>query len=377
MFPEIIINMLSPKNKRYLLQIILFGLIILLFSIIYSLLEKGILGNYPYYPSTGNPYHFSLTISAITATIAGLLVGIFEVFYLNKWFQKSSLLKKLIFKSAIYLWMITAAIMIIVIISDAYELGISPLDKRVWDTAGNFLSSFAFWSVAFYFTVALSICLFYTEVSDNIGQIVLINFFTGKYHQPIEEERIFMFLDMKSSTTIAEKLGHSQYFKLLKEYYSDLSDPITQYAGEIYKYVGDEVIISWKLPKGLADNNCLHCFFAMKETLNQQAENYQSKYGLVPTFKAGIHFGKATTGEIGVIKKEIAFSGDVLNTTARIQGLCNNYKVDLLVSAQLIKALKLGAEFQSKALGEAELRGRNEKITLFTVEKTEYTTSIE
>lgn len=361
--------MWSPKTRRYSLQIIPFGVICLLFSVIYSLIEKGILGNHPVYPSTGNPYNFSLTITAIIATIAGLLVGFFEVLYLNKWFQKISFLKKIIYKTIIYLLMITAIILVILIIGNAYELGVSPMDEKVWNNALNFFSSFAFWSIEIYFATVLSICLFYTEVSDNIGQGVLFNFFTGKYHQPVEEERIFMFLDMKASTTIAEKLGHVQYFKMLKEYYADLSEPIIQYAGEIYQYVGDEIIVTWKLKKGLTNNNCLNCFFAMKAALNYQASKYQLRYGLIPTFKAGIHFGKVTTGEIGVIKKEITFSGDVLNTTARIQGLCNSYGVDLLVSDALINALKLDSKFKSVALGQTELRGRNEKINLISVKK--------
>ena len=177
-----------------------------------------------------------------------------------------------------------------------------------------------------------------------------------------------MFLDMKSSTTIAEQLGHVRYFEMLKEYYVDLSDPIIEFGGEIYQYVGDEVIVTWKAKDGFA-HNALHCFFAMQEALKNQSEKYQSAYGLVPTFKAGIHYGNVTTGEIGVIKREITFSGDVLNTTARIQGLCNTYEVDLLISGKLAKALVSDNDFKAIALGEAELRGRNEKMDLFTVER--------
>ena len=294
--------MLSYRNKRIFLQIIPFGVIPLVFSLVYSLLEKGILGNHPIYPSTGNPYNFQLIIPAIMSMIMGLLIGIFEVFYLNKWFQKWSLSKKIIFKTAIYLLIATTTILIVVIIKDAFEFGVSPLDKQIWNIAALFLFDFAFWSSILYFTLAVVICLFYMEVSDNIGQAVLLNFFTGKYHQPIEEERVYMFLDMKSSTTTAEELGHVRYFKMLKEYFVDLSDPIIQYGGEIYQYVGDEVIVTWKLKKGFA-NNSLNCFFAMKEVLNSQAKKYQSEYGVIPTFKAGIHFGKVTSGEIGVIKK--------------------------------------------------------------------------
>jgi adenylate cyclase len=208
---------------------------------------------------------------------------------------------------------------------------------------------------------------FYTEVSENMGHSVLINFFTGKYHSPKEEERIFMFLDMKSSTTIAETLGHVKYFEMLREYYSDLSDPIIKYSGEIYQYVGDEIVVSWKLTNGLKDNNCIQCFFAMKAGLQKQSKKYNDKFGLSPEFKAGFHLGKVTTGEIGVIKKEIIFTGDVLNTTARIQGLCNEYKVDILISGPLIKRLNLTSAFKIKALGENELRGRDEKIELFTI----------
>jgi adenylate cyclase len=225
-------NMPSYRNKRIFLQIIPFGVILLVFSIVYSLLEKGILGNHTFYPSTGNPYNFQLIIPATMSMILGLLIGIFEVFYLNKWFQKWSFSKKIIFKTAIYLLIVTFTILIVVIISDAFELGLSPLDKQIWNIAVLFLFDFAFWSTLLYFTLAVVICLFYMEVSDNIGQAVLLNFFTGKYHQPIEEERVYMFLDMKSSTTIAEQLGHVRYFKMLKEYYVDLTDSIIQYGGK-------------------------------------------------------------------------------------------------------------------------------------------------
>jgi adenylate cyclase len=176
-----------------------------------------------------------------------------------------------------------------------------------------------------------------------------------------------MFSDMKSSTTIAEKLGHIKYFELLREYYADLSDAIIQYSGEIYQYVGDEIIVSWKFENGIENNNCIKCFFAMKEDLRKRAEGYQKKFGVLPTFKAGFHFGKVTTGEIGALKKEIIFTGDVLNATARIQGLCNQYNVDLLISGDLMKNSTIDTEFQIKSLGENELRGKKENIALYTI----------
>ena len=73
--------MLSHRQKRVLLQILPFGLIPAIFSIVLSILEKGILGNHPIYPSTGNPYEFRIIVPVATSLIIGFLVGIFEVFY--------------------------------------------------------------------------------------------------------------------------------------------------------------------------------------------------------------------------------------------------------------------------------------------------------
>jgi adenylate cyclase len=196
---------------------------------------------------------------------------------------------------------------------------------------------------------------------------VLINLFTGKYHRPIEEERIFMFLDMKSSTTIAEALGHIKYFDLLKSYYSDLSDSIVDHGGTIYQYVGDEVVVMWKLGRGQS-SACINCFLEMKRSLNSKKEQYIANFGVAPTFKAGIHSGLVTSGEIGKIKKEVVFTGDCLNTTARIQGLCNTYQVDLLLSEALIKRIHLDRSMKLVKVDEAYLRGKNETVKLFTLD---------
>ena len=145
------------------------------------------------------------------------------------------------------------------------ELNVSPFDTQVWDKFSNFLTSMEFVSTSVSIAFSLFTSLFYSEISENVGHGVLMNFFTGKYHKPTEEKRIFLFSDMKSSTAIAEQLGHIKYFELLREYYADFSDAIIRHAGEIYQYVGDEIVISWEYEDGIKANNCLNCFFAMKE----------------------------------------------------------------------------------------------------------------
>jgi adenylate cyclase len=360
---------MTPRNRRLILQTIPFGVVWVVFTVVYALIEKGILGDSTHYPSTGNPYDFSsgFVSNLVLSTITGLAIGLFEVRYLNRLFNRRSFGVKIAFKALVYLTIIIAFLLVTVTISNVQKFDAHLLDAVVWNSTWNFLSSFAFWSVALFIAAIMVVALFYSDISDNLGQGVLYNYLTGKYHRPVQEERIFMFLDMKSSTAFAERLGHVRYFEMLKAYYADMSDPIIDCGGEIYQYVGDEIVVSWTMDEGLRNNNCIRCFLDMRDALARQAGKYQRTYGIVPTFKAGLHCGSVTTGEIGVIKKDIIFTGDVLNTTARIQGLCNDHGVDILVSEQLAKRLAPDPSMRFMRLGQSALRGRDEKVELFTL----------
>lgn len=181
-----------------------------------------------------------------------------------------------------------------------------------------------------------------------------------------EVERIFMFLDITSSTSIAEKLGHIKYFELLNDFFIDIAAPIEHHSGEIYQYIGDEVVVSWPLKEGIRDFNVLNCFFDILDTIDELSDTYQERYNLVPTFKAGMHYGKVSTGTIGTLKKEIIYTGDVLNTTSRIEGQCNQYKVNNLLSEDLIQAFPNGDFFEFEKIGEISLRGKASYVTLYT-----------
>jgi adenylate cyclase len=209
---------------------------------------------------------------------------------------------------------------------------------------------------------------FMLQVNDKFGQGVLWRFITGRYFNPREEARIFMFLDLRSSTTIAEKLNNIVYFEFLREIYADITEPIVDYAGEIYQYVGDEVIVSWRREMGVGNLNCLNCFYGIKKCMEDKSGYYLATYGFKPSFKAGMHFGRATVGELGILKKEIVYSGDVLNTTSRIQELCNFYGKELLISSNLLSLLGPAGEFISVPLGPMNLRGKHKSIGIHAIE---------
>ena len=196
----------------------------------------------------------------------------------------------------------------------------------------------------------------------------LWNFITGKYHNPREVNRIFCFIDLKGSTTIAEKLGNIRFANFIKDYYSDISAAIIKTDAQIYQYVGDEIVLSWSYRQGLKNNNMLQCFFLMKKLIDRKKDIYLSKYGYFPEFRAGMHGGPVIVTWIGEVKKEIVYIGDVLNTGSRIQENCKRLKKDFLISKKLLNLLKSTTEISFSFVEKIIPRGKHEPVELYSLE---------
>jgi adenylate cyclase len=299
--------------------------------------------------------------------IAGMLSGVLLVWVNSQLFRRRS------FKFAMLVTLI-AYILIFVVVSLVASLGMligeNGLTGISFDSIKTTLgfvinptlvTSFILWGAITLFT------LFLLQVNDKFGPGILIKFLAGNYHRPKTEQCIFMFMDMRSSTTIAVKIGNENYFNLLNDFFADITDTILNNEGEIYQYVGDEIIISWSIKKGTRKANCLHCFTQVQEKLIALRPIYEMKYGVLPEFKAGLHYGPVMAGEVGVIKKDIIYSGDVLNTTARIQEQCNHYSVDFLISKETFDLMPDTKGYELVPLGSIELRGKKRKIELNTL----------
>ncbi len=229
-------------------------------------------------------------------------------------------------------------------------------------------SKFRFAST-FVYSVFITILInFISQVNRKFGPGILLPMFFGKYHQPKVEERIFMFLDMKDSTTYAEQLGHVRFSQLIQDCFHDLNLIVPDFDAEIYQYVGDEAILSWKPKQGIKDLNCIAIFFAFQQKLAENILEYQGKFDLVPEFKAGVNVGEATIAEVGDIKREIAYHGDVLNTAARIQGVCNTFGKALLISENLASLLTFTDKFQKELVGEVSLKGKARPVKIYSIE---------
>ena len=208
---------------------------------------------------------------------------------------------------------------------------------------------------------------FIRQLNRMLGPGTLMSLLLGRYHRPIAEERIFMFLDLNDSTAIAAALGPLRFNDFKNDFFHDLAEPVLETRGQIYQYVGDEAVITWTVDKGLRQGNCLRCVFLVNERIHEEKGRYLARYGIVPEFKAGLHGGPVVTAEIGDIKKDIVHSGDTVNTAARIEAQCRPLERRVLVSAALLAQCQVPAELELEDMGERELRGKAEALRLYSV----------
>jgi adenylate cyclase len=190
------------------------------------------------------------------------------------------------------------------------------------------------------------------QISRKIGPRVLLGLLTGRYLRPVAKHRIFLFLDVKNSTGLAEQLGEERYSQLISDFFQDLSAPVVASRGEIYQYVGDGAVLTWPTAVGAAQARCLECFFAFTRVIAARQAYYRRRYGVVPEFKAGAHLGRVMATQVGDVKSELVYHGDALNTTARIQAECNTLGNRLLVSQELRERLGNVSAYELRELGQ-------------------------
>lgn len=210
---------------------------------------------------------------------------------------------------------------------------------------------------------------FIRSVHKKFGTRVFMNTLLGKYQDPKEEDLIFMFIDMKHSTEIAEELGHVTYSNFIRDYYKLLSNCCEENHGEIYQIAGDGVFLTWKTKDCRRRARPLECFHDFAECLDRTKGKFLKRYGVCPAFKAAAHCGKVISTEVGNFGSEMAYHGDVLNTTARIQTLCSKLGQDFLISEDLFAKLPLPLPhgFLCVKAGFFELRGKKNGILIFSL----------
>lgn len=317
------------------------------------------------YSSPDYNYSRELLLREVNVFLISLAIGWFIVAVLRNYMRGASLGQNLLMKTLI---LIGAAFLMNLFIYVTYEWLIA---GRTFNVAiGRFsnnmfhskwlLQKIPEWVLLFILT------LLAMEVNEKYSPGVFLSIMMGKYLQPREENRIIMFLDLKDSTPIAEKLGHKEYFKFIRDFIFFVSEGMLSHDGRVYQYVGDEIVIWWSTKPANAKKAVASLITARKE-LNKHAELFRRNYGIIPEYKAGIHAGLVTVGQVGLIKKDVVMSGDAINTAARIRSACTELNHKYIISKEMVDLLDM-KDWQAESLGQVDLKGKNQTIELFALQ---------
>ena len=310
---------------------------------------------------TSRAVHFEMLMGGI---LIGGLIGVINRIIETPRLRRRPVHQVVLFRTVLYLVSISIVfgliILVFVTLIQSWE---------IWTTLVQSTTPREIWSVIIYMIFVVGAINFALEIERIIGPGNLWRLFIGSYRRPREEERVFLFMDLKGSTTIAEELGHQRYSEFLQECYLDLTQVIIRFEASIYQFVGDEVVMSWlRTDRSERKRTSVQAFFAYQNVLMEKKEAYELRFGMAPEFRGSIDAGAVTVIEIGDVKREIAYHGDVLNTAARLLELCKQRGERLVVSRTVGEAVEHETEVCAIWHEEVLLRGKREQIEAFSLQ---------
>lgn len=317
-----------------------------LLGVLYVMFSDGFVAFYPF------------VNGAIAGAFAGLAVAVLELGLFAGALRRSKFGYLLLIRTLTYLVLLTTLILLVIIISRMIRLD-QGFSQVLNDPSFHHYIFYEDFPIVVVYTLALAFSInFIRMISRKMGQGMLVSYVTGSYRKPVLQERVVMFLKLKNSMAISQQLGPLIFQDFLNDVFHDITESILAHQGTIYEYVEDLIVITWNISQGLDNANCIRCYYHATEELEIRRSKYYAKYGVVPLVYAALHAGELIRVEIGDIKSEIVFHGDVMNTTSRILDQCRVFESDLLVSDALLCRLNLPEIFTSDNKGIVKLKGK-------------------
>lgn len=226
---------------------------------------------------------------------------------------------------------------------------------------------------AMFSALAVSLVVsFVARVRELLGRDVFSSLLTGRYRKPIEEERVFLFIDLVGSTSFAQEFGDLRAQQFLSTLFAAFAEPVRRYLGTIDDYIGDAAIITWPMRRGVRNSNSVECVFAILDSIEADKEKWIKDFGRVPQLRAALHGGPIITAEIGVDHHKITYFGDTVNTTARLESLCRTLDAPFLISSDLAQRMEFSNGIEPEFLGTHALKGRGQALGVMALKRAAY-----
>ena len=194
---------------------------------------------------------------------------------------------------------------------------------------------------------------------------------------PVEREVTVLFSDIRGFTAMSEGMGPRDVLSMLDDYFGRMSQIVKGHDGVVGKFLGDGMLAFWGVPDRL-DDHAVRAVRAARDMrravreLNQFRENHNQ-----PPIRIGIgiHTGTVAAGMLGgQLQSEYTIIGDAVNVASRIEGLTKEHAEDVLVSETTWQ--QLGDTKRGVRVASAEIRGRKEPVTLYSLDASASTVEV-
>jgi adenylate cyclase len=180
-----------------------------------------------------------------------------------------------------------------------------------------------------------------------------------------------LFSDIRSFTSISEKMAPGDLVDTLNKYFSFMVDVIMdEHGGMVDKYIGDAIMAYWGTPTK-RDDDALQSVLAglgMLEAL-ERFNAWQAERGMAPwRIGIGINYGGLTVGNIGSPRKmNYTVIGDMVNLASRLEGATKRYQQPILISESVESRVK--SHLRCRQIDIVAVKGKTQGVKIYTTRK--------
>jgi adenylate cyclase len=177
-----------------------------------------------------------------------------------------------------------------------------------------------------------------------------------------------LFSDIRSFTSISEKMDAKQLVSLLNEYFTEMVDVVIKEDGVVDKYIGDAIMAVFGAPVPKKDDavHAVRAAVGMRKALAALNEKLKQR-GMKPIRTGiGIHTGEVVAGNIGSEKRmEYTVIGDTVNLASRLESSTKELGTPVLVSQDTYDLVK--DHVDARPVKEITVKGREKPVMTYEI----------
>ncbi len=175
-----------------------------------------------------------------------------------------------------------------------------------------------------------------------------------------------MFTDIEGFTSLSERVSPNELAEALGAYLETMTNAIRATGGTIDKFIGDAVMALWNAPTKLEAHAKRACTAALgcREATRVLYESAAWKRLPALVTRYGIHTDTVLVGHFGAPERmSYTALGDGVNLAARLEGLCKQYGITILVSEAVVDAI--APDFEVRRLDRVAVKGKSRAVLVF------------